>query len=118
MYRNKQNFNFHNLMVRAFFSILVLSFAVLSCRQSEPNPIHGAWLPDSNIHSRIVFNEKMYIYGRGKVTQYNYRIDDSGRKLITQDSAGKKRAYSIYFFENELTVRQNRKNEVIFTKAK
>lgn len=117
MCKNNPHFNFHALMVKLFFSLLVISFAVLSCRQSEPNPVLGAWLPDSNIHSRIVFSEKMYIYSRGKVREYNYRINESGRKLITQDSTGHKRVYIISFFENYMTIEESKKNVTLLIKS-
>lgn len=117
MYNNKQNLNFHNLMVRAFFSILVLSFAVLSCRQSEPNPINGAWIPDTNLNTKIVFSEKMEVHNCGKVSTYDYGLENFGKELIFPDSLGSKRVLLLYFFEDKIRVSENEKR-IIFTKAK
>lgn len=117
MYNNKQNLNFHNLMVRAFFSILVLSFAVLSCRQSEPNPINGAWIPDTNLNTKIVFSEKMEVHNCGKVSTYDYGLENFGKELIFPDSLGSKRVLFLYFFEDKIRVSENEKR-IIFTKAK
>ena len=117
MYHNKQNFNFHNLMVRVFFSVLVLSFAVLSCKQSEPNPISGVWIPDTNLNAKIVFSEKMEVHNCGKVSTYNYSLENFGKELILPDSLGNERVLFLYFFEDKIRVSENEKR-IIFTKAK
>ena len=117
MYHNKQNFNFHNLMVRVFFSVLVLSFAVLSCKQSEPNPINGVWIPDTNLNTKIVFSEKMEVHNCGKVSMYNYSLENFGKELILPDSLGNERVLFLYFLGDKIRVSENEKS-IIFTKAK
>lgn len=108
MYKNNPHFSFHSLMTRLIFSIIILAFALLSCRQSEPNPVLGAWLPDSNLNTKIVFSDSLEVHNCNGVKKYRYELQNYGKELVTDSGV-----YFLYMFEDKIRVSKNNKRIIL-----
>lgn len=113
MYKNNSHFNFHSLMIRLIFSIIVLAFAILSCRQSEPNPILGKWQPDTNLKTIVVFSDSLYFHTCNGVTATPYKLENYGKELTVNE-----RVAFLFYFEDKIRVSEAGKKTVNLQKIK